>query len=202
MWQVLSVLCGGLLCVACESSGTAGPSAPRERAPIQMQSQIDALEGMSKPGPAHAKLASLVGHWQLSSVQVAADGSEASMPLEGSAQLEWMLEGRYLRWDSQSLINGRRFRTHGWLGFDNRAGEYQLSMITSVSSGMGIWHGSGDPTRDGVTFLLEQVDPLSGTRLRARNRLRILKPDLFITEDLNAEGLAVQRTYYRRDPTR
>jgi hypothetical protein len=134
----------------------------------------------------------------MESARVAADGTETRTQLEGQARLEWILEGRYLRWDSSALIDGRQFATHGWLGFDNRSSEYQLSMITSVSSGMAIWRGLGEPRAQGITFTTEQFDNRSGSRLRASNRLRILSPDLFVTEDLDAQNLPVQRTYYRR----
>ena len=55
-----------------------------------------------------------------------------------------------------------------------------------------------EPRAQGITFTMEQFDNRSGSRLRASNRLRILSPDLFVTEDLDAQNLPVQRTYYRR----
>lgn len=163
-----------------------------------MEEQVEALERISQPGKAHARLASLAGEFRMESARVAADGTETRTPLEGLARLEWILGSRYLRWDSQARVDGREFTTHGWVGYDNRLEEYQLSMITSVSSGMAIWHGAGNPLAEGITFTMEQFDPRSGSRLRARNRLRVVSQDVFVTEDLDAEERALQRTYYRR----
>jgi|LakMenEpi03Aug12_release.lakeMendotaPanAssembly.Ray.scaffolds.fasta_scaffold00556_13 hypothetical protein len=163
-----------------------------------MEDQVEALERLSRPGKQHAKLQSLAGEFRMESARVEPDGSETKTALTGLARLEWILGSRYLRWDSTAVIDGREFTTHGWVGYDNRIEEYQLSMITSVSSGMAIWHGGGNPLSEGITFVMEQFDQKSGARLRARNRLRILSQELFVTEDLDSEDRPLQRTYYRR----
>lgn len=183
---------------SCESTSAPVRQPARQDELLRMEEQIDALEKFSRPGKSHAKLEPLAGEFRMESARVAADGTETRTALQGQARLEWILDGRYLRWDSHAVIDGRNFTTHGWLGFDNRSSEYQLSMITSVSSGMAIWRGLGEPRAQGITFTTEQFDTRSGSRLRASNRLRILSPDLFVTEDLDAQNLPVQRTYYRR----
>ena len=95
-------------------------------------------------------------------------------------------------------IGGGTQETTGWLGYDRNAQEYQLCMITSFSSGMGIYRGQGDLAKDGIVFLFEQVDPKTGAHLRSRNRLKLITNDHFVIEDVDEDLVAHARAHYRR----
>ena len=110
----------------------------------------------------------------------------------------YMFGGRYQRWDAVMEIGGRTQETTGWLGYDRNAQEYQLCMITSFSSGMGIYRGQGDLGKEGLVFVLEQVDTKTGAHVRRRNRLKLITNDHFVSEDVDEDGIAHARSHYRR----
>lgn len=187
------------LCVACESTSArrAPPQiAPAPQAP-SVAAQVEALEAASRPGPMHQKLAVLIGDWGLEVVRVAADGTEIPAG-SGKTSITPLFEGRYLRWDSSLDLGERTQETTGWLGYDRTASEYQLCMITSFSSGMGIFRGQGDLARDGILFVLERLDSATGARLEARNRLKVLTPEHFVIEDEDEDRRVRTRSHYRR----
>jgi hypothetical protein len=129
--------------------------------------------------------------------RIGPDGSEVPGG-GGVTRITQLFEGRYQRWDSVIEIGGRKEETTGYLGYDRNAQEYQLSMITSFSSGMGIYRGQGDLSKEGIVFVFEQIDPRTGTHVRSRNRLKLLAPDHFVIEDVDEELVAHARSHYRR----
>lgn len=186
-------------CVACESTSAhrAQPKAAPAAEPPSVAAQVEALEAASRPGPMHQRLAVLIGDWDTNVVRVAPDGTEIPAG-SGRTSITPLFEGRYLRWDASLDLGQRTQETTGWLGYDRTVGEYQLCMITSFSSGMGIFRGQGDLTREGILFVLERLDSATGARLEARNRLKLLTPEHFVIEDEDEDRRVRTRSHYRR----
>lgn len=181
-----------------EQGGQPRKPPPAVRAPeVDLGQQIAAQEAGSKPGPMHKKIEPLVGDWQTSVTRIAPDGSEVPGG-SGVTRITQLFEGRYQRWDSVIEIGGRSEETTGYLGYDRNGQEYQLCMVTSFSSGMGIYRGLGDLSKEGIVFVFEQIDPRTGAHVRSRNRLKLLAPDHFVIEDVDEELVAHARSHYRR----
>lgn len=187
------------VCVGCESTTPRRPAPPRvaPAEPPNVEAQVEAFEAASRPGPMHKKLVVLVGDWDTSVVRVAPDGTEIPAG-SGRTSITPLFEGRYLRWEGTMTLGERTQETTGWLGYDRNVGEYQLCMITSFSSGMGIFHGQGDLAREGILFVLERLDSATGARLEARNRLKVLTPEHFVIEDEDEDRHVRTRSHYRR----
>ncbi len=190
-----------LLCAlaACESTSSQRPKPlPSVRAPApDIEQQVSAQEAASQPGAMHKKLDPLVGEWQTNVTRLAPDGTEVPGG-SGVTRITQIYGGRYQRWDAVMEIGGRSHETTGWLGYDRNMQEYQLCMITSFSSGMGIYRGIGDLGKEGIVLVLEQVDPKTGAHMRSRNRLKMITNDHFVIEDVDEDMVAHARSHYRR----
>jgi len=188
-----------LLTASCESSSSkrSNPQQPQRAPQADIPEQVSAQEAASLPGPMHKKLDPLIGDWQTTIVQVGPEGMEIPGGT-GVTRITQLFGGRYQRWDSVIEVGGKRREMTGWLGYDRNAQEYQLSMIMSFSSGMAIYRGQGDLAKDGIVFVLEQMDPKTGAHLRSKNRLKLLTPDHFVSETVDEDMVAQARTHYRR----
>jgi hypothetical protein len=145
----------------------------------------------------HYSLDPLVGTWTTRFVNVSADGTER--PHLGNAKI--MGRGR-------PLLNGcdARYRAAGarrwatWLSL-NRA-EYQLLMISDLTTGMSVAHGRGDINAKGIRLTIEVVDPTSGAIKRAQSTLRLVDKNHSLLEQLGVdpqgEERIVRRTHYQR----
>jgi Protein of unknown function (DUF1579) len=200
MRAVLASVLVLLVAAACESSPAGQPRKPPQavRPPeADLEQQVSAQEAASQPGPMHKKIEPLIGDWQTSVTRIAPNGTEVPGG-SGVTRVRSLFGGRYQRWDAVMDIGGKSRETTGWLGYDRNVQEYQLSMITSFSSGMGIYRGQGDLAKDGIVFLFEQVDPRTGAHLRSRNRLKLVTNDYFVIEDVDEDLIAHARSHYRR----
>ncbi len=142
----------------------------------------------------HRRLDPLVGDWNVTLADVALTQAETVLA-SGHAHLEWTHGGRYLAWSAQLDSAGT---TSGFLGYDLRGSRYQLLMVSSLSTGMGVADGVGDLRGSGIRFTLESFDPASNQRVRLVSLLRLLAPDHFVLESLGAEDRVVRRTHYAR----
>jgi len=129
------------------------------------------------PGPAaapveaHEALASLAGSW---AVTVTAPGQDAPVG-GGSARIEALHGGRYLRLEVALDLDGRPLVLTGHLGHDAERGEWQALWLSDLSTGMSLLSGGGD---------LERGVQLVGQRggVRGRSVLTVEGPDAFRLE--------------------
>lgn len=197
----IAALLGCVLAAACQAPD---PRAPRPNAlvpgamPRTLDEQVLELAAASRPGAMHARLEPLAGVWIVSLCDVGIDQRERALA-GGSARLDWVHGGRFLAWTAEL---DRAGTTSGFLGYDLRHQQYQLLMISSLASGMGVATGYGDLDGQGIRFTQETVDPPSGRRLRMASVLRALDRDHFVLDafGVDEQGLerVVRRTHYRR----
>ena len=202
-----ALLLGLALASACVSPAPRRPApsepplpAARRDAP-GLAAQVEELARSSTPGAEHRELDRFAGAWDVGLVALGPAGEESELA-RGDALIGWVLDGRYLRWDAGLEIGGRRRETSGYLGFDRRARQYVLLMITSLSTGMSVARGVGEPARTGIRLSLDQIDPVTGAPVRMTSLLRALDRDHFVLDQLATDAAGservVQRTHYRR----
>lgn len=193
----------GLLCAACVASEPV--RAPRRvdlptSAPT-IESQAREAANASRPRKEHRALEALVGTFDTRVVSVGANGEETD-PRPGRAVIETTLGGRYLKWEAVLDLGDETHATTGFLGFDLNQSEYQLLMISDLSTGMGVARGRGDMHGTGIRFAIEIPDPETGALRRAVSTLRVLDANRFVLEQLGVDGAGrervVRRTSYVR----
>ena len=166
--------------------------------PPTLEQQIAELSAASAPGPMHKRLDVLAGDWTVRLCEVAVDQSERDLA-HGEAHIAWVHDGRFLQWEAKLDLAGS---TSGFLGFDRRQEQYQLLMISSLSSGMGVASGFGDLDGSGIRFSQEMVDPRTGSHLRMSSALRSISPDHFVLDAMGVDEHGVERvvrrTHYQR----
>lgn len=182
------------------ASGPGTAAAPAAATP-GLAGLVEASEAASRPVDAHRQLSRLAGDWTVVSASIDAQGRLGGETYDGTAELGMILGGRYLLWrETQNLPGGPR-ESVGFVAYDKVAREWQWSMATDLSTGIGVARGEGD-LRSGVRFVLEVVDGKDGTVLRARSRLTVLGDDEILLERLGAAAdgteTTVRRVLYKR----
>lgn len=194
------------LCAACETGGPrpapdSASAADSSLPPAPLAEQVKKLSIATAPGSRHTALAPLEGEWSVVLSDVSPTGAETDA-YQGQATLGWILGGRFLRWDASIDFGGASGKTTGFLGFDSLYAEYELMMISDLSQGMEVARGTGELSGPGILFTLDQLDPRTGTHVRARSRLRLIDHDRFVLEQLGAsqggDERVVRVSHYRR----
>jgi hypothetical protein len=86
------------------------------------------------PGEPHAELAKGVGSYTVSGQTWMASG-QPPMPMEATATVEMILDGRYLLQHYESSFQGQTFKGVMLMGYDNLTEEYWNLWIDSMSTG-------------------------------------------------------------------
>jgi hypothetical protein len=188
-------------CTASEPTRSEHKPAALFAPPPTLEDQAKDAEQGSKPRKEHYSLDPLVGTWTTRLVNVAADGTESD-PHLGNAKIMWVMGDRFLNWDATLDIGPQVHETMGYFGYDLNQGEYQLLMISDLTTGMSVAHGRGDINAKGIRLTIEVVDPTSGAIKRAQSTLRLVDKNHFLLEQLGVdpqgEERIVRRTHYQR----
>ena len=166
-----------------------------------LEEQARELERASQPGERHHTLEPLAGGWEIDLVGVDASGGESELA-RGRATIGWVLDGRYMRWETTLAIGGKTQATIGYLGYDLRARQYEFLNMSTLATVIPVASGSGDLARAGIRFTLDVIDPASGVRLRSTSVLHSIDRDHFVLDQFgqDAQGIdrVVRRQHYRR----
>lgn len=168
----------------------------------EMAAMMAAWERYMTPGPAHGRLANMVGDWDLE-VKMFMGPDAPPTVSNASATYRMGMGGRYLLEDVKGSFEGHPFEGMGVTGYDNALGQYVFTWIDNA--GTGIMRGLGTMNSAGDTMTTEvwAVDPMTGREKRSRGRERFINADTRISEvwDTTENGdeyLSMQLTYTRR----
>jgi hypothetical protein len=166
------------------------------------QALVEERRAASAPGEELARLAPLLGEWQVELEVTGASGA-AGRVAQGSAEVSSELGGRFLRFDVRLEVGLQPVRSGGLLGYDTELGQYELLWFGELSSTQRIARGHGDPGRGGIHLEASIPDPGTGAVRHTRSVLRIEEPDRFTLDQWgldheSSEWLRLLRTTYRR----
>ena len=101
-----------------------------------------------KPGPAHERLAELVGKWDMTTRMWMGGAGSKPSESKGSAEITWLAEGKWLqnKWTSQMM--GRPLSGLTLLGYDNFKARYVATMVDSMQTCMNSASGHFDQSGD------------------------------------------------------
>ncbi len=136
----------------------------------QMTEMFAKMEEAGQPGKHHKVLDRLVGTWEGTYTVTMMPGMPP-MEMEGRAEREWILGGRYLKETVTSSFQGEEFHGLGFLGYNNTTGEYEMIWMDSHSTGIYKESGSYDPTTQTLMTFSHMANPMTGKMSHSSSRV-------------------------------
>lgn len=105
------------------------------------------------PGPEHTFLERMVGEWDLE-MRVSMPGAQ---PTKGKATGSWLMEGRWLKMESNTVMMGMPLETFSIMGYDKFKMSYVATSVSTMDTAMNSSEGDLDPGGE-VLLLYGTVD--------------------------------------------
>jgi hypothetical protein len=158
----------------------AGVVAEEGEAPAAMSEEERILQ-LGNPGPQHERLEWRLGAWA---------GEVTYWPFPGAAPVtaaatstaSWVLDGRWVRQEFRSEVNGKPFEGLGLLGYDRIAGQYVSMWLDSTSTGVLTLVGDCEGECRELVLAGTRVDPQTSKEYGVRQVVRRLDDDRFMVE--------------------
>ena len=109
-----------------------------------------------KPSAAHARLAELLGTYDLTMRMWMAPG-QPPMESKGSTEIKWLAEGKWLESRGSITMMGQQMTVASMLGFDNFKQRYVMCSVDSLQTVMNTASGHFDKTGNDL-ILWGQID--------------------------------------------
>lgn len=166
-------LLAGLLLVSSLGTAFALTQEEKKAAPAgaptddPMAAMMAKMEEYRKVGPAHKLLDPKAGKWNLE-VKMFMDPKAPPEVSKGTAELKWIMDGRYLIDTTTGEFAGQKFDGHGMTGYDNLKKKYVSTWIDNFGSGIYYSEGTYDAASKTFTFTGEMPDCLTGKFIKGR----------------------------------
>ena len=124
-----------------------------------------------------------------------------AVPMEGSAEIEMVLGGRYLEQRYRGSFLGQSFEGRAMEGYDNVTGEFFSAWFDTMSTGLFLSRGKQDGQRNAVDYLGTHADPMTGDDVVQKSRTEVIDKDHFRIEMWTQEDgnfRLTMRADYRR----
>ena len=103
--------------------------------PADIAKEMEKMKKWTEPGKNHETLKKFLGSWTTETKFFF--GDKASPPTEGTAEGEWLMEGRWLRFESNTpKLMGKPFRSFCVLGYDNFKKSFVATTVSSWDTAM------------------------------------------------------------------
>ncbi len=197
---VLVAGCVSALTLAALSLGVAhAQQSPKEDAgqDVAMQKAIAYMT----PGPEHELLKYKVGKWTVKMQMWTAPGT-APIASQGTAEVELILGGRYLRDTTKSDFQGQAFEGRSFTGFDKLKKKFVSVWIDNFGTGFTTSTGIYDKATKTFHYATTAPDAQLGEYKRTRTVERIVSADEWVMEMYNTtaddkEFLMMKAVYKR-----
>lgn len=135
----ISIACGLSLAMA----GALFARGPQD--PPDMEKEMSKMQKWTTPGKKHETLKRFLGSWTTETVIM------GMAPVKGTAECDWLMEGRWLRLDAKSTLFGKPFHSYSIIGHDN----FKMSFVTTTVSSFdtSMIRTEGDLSRDGKSLV-------------------------------------------------
>jgi hypothetical protein len=122
------------------------PVAPQD----EMKAMMEKAKAWTQPGEHHKQMERFLGKWDIEVRMFM--GDQASPPEKGTAEVRWLMDGRWLESNWSGQMMGMPVRGHNLFGYDNFKMSYVMTMVSSFDTAM--THAEGDMTPDGKSLIL------------------------------------------------
>jgi hypothetical protein len=144
------------------------------------KAKIAAYMQLSKPGPEHQQLESLVGAWD-QEIKFWMEPGKPPMTFKGTCQNRMILGGRFLVSEVKGGTGPTAFENMIIMGFDRRTRKFTTVEFDSEGTYYVAAAGPYDESRKAIVMYGEEVDPALGTQKYDRV-MRIVSPTKYIIE--------------------
>ena len=103
------------------------------------------------------------------------DPAAEPMTSKGSATIEPLLGGRYIRERFKGDMMGQAFEGESTTGFDNVKRQFVTTWLDSMSTGIMTMKGSISPDGKTLTFIGEMDEPMSGEMGKAIKMVTVIE---------------------------
>src|SRR5262245_30131146 len=88
-----------------------------------MEKMMANMKAFGTPGPAHKVLDAKVGKWDTKWTMTMVPGGKPVSDT-GTSEIQWTMDGRYLKETSKGMFQGQPFTGEGTVGYDNLKKKY------------------------------------------------------------------------------
>jgi hypothetical protein len=179
------------------------PTNPADPRNYDMAAMMKKWKEVCTPNANHQKLARFVGKWETESGMSMELGAEP-VKTKGSAEIEWLYEGRWLIERSEGSMMGMPMKTVTISGYDNFKKKYVSTVVNSTTTGL--LHAEGNFDASGKNLITYGLmdEPMTGEHDKTvRYVTRFLDADTFVFEvhDLaigEKDNKVIEVTYKRK----
>lgn len=155
-------------------------AAEKAAAPDQA-AMMQAWQEAISPNANHKKLEPLIGSWTTKSRMWMEPGA-APTEGEGSVEITWAMDGRFVEQRYRGTFMGRPFSGLGFTGYDNLEKRYVSNWLDNHSTAIYQWTGQFDASGSVLTMTGTQIDPMTRARKATKEVLTIAGKDRFTFE--------------------
>lgn len=133
-----------------------------QSAPPDMQEMMKKWKEVASPNEHHKALDAMVGKWDMSTaVWMGGPGAEPSVT-KGAADIDWMIDGRFLRQDAKGEFMGLPYTGFGLTGYDNMKKCYTMVWIDNTSTAFSAAEGNFDQSGKNLILYGKMDEPTTG----------------------------------------
>jgi hypothetical protein len=140
----------GLVCAPCLVPSHTQDPQPQDPQAKAMRDMMAKATQFTQPGKNHAQLERFLGKWS-TELRFTMMGKQ-SPPERGTAEVSWVMPGRWLKLETSGSMMGIKAQTFQLLGYDNFKQSFVMTAINSVDTAM--THAEGDMDPGGKAMLL------------------------------------------------
>jgi hypothetical protein len=170
-WAVLLSL--GMVLV-----GSAAPAEDRKDAAPDEKALMEAMMKAGTPGEPHKHLAALAGSWDLT-LKMWLDPSKPASESRATSEAKIIMGGRYLEEKVTGEFGGMQFLGQGLTAYENLQKKYTFVWIDNMGTGVSTATGSYDADKKTYTYQGEEIDPLSGKKLKTKSVTHVIDKDRY-----------------------
>jgi len=169
------------------SVGSAQESAGEPEMSPEAQAEMAAWMELAQPGEHHQHLQAYAGKWKTQIKMWMAPGAEPMLN-ESTAEAEWIMDGRFLRWEQTGEFAGSPYTGLGYDGYNNADGRYESIYMDNFGTLMVLY--TGECSDDGKTRVIQGsfTNPMEGATIEQRNVYSWIDDDHFKMESFMKMG--------------
>jgi hypothetical protein len=110
--------------------------------PKEMQEAMEKMKKWTAPGKHHETLKKFLGSWATETKFFM--GGQASPAEKGSTEVDWLMEGRWIRFEAKGNLMGKPVRSFTIMGYDNFKMSYVATTVGTWDTAMNRVEGDLD----------------------------------------------------------